>query len=63
MSLPMKSLREAAAQLGMQEKEIRALVDMGKVRSVMKKGMPMFAPDELAKIARQRKTIPESAKK
>lgn len=63
MPLPMKTLREVSAQLGIPEKEIRAMVDLGKVRSVLKKGVPMFAPDELAKLARQRKTLPESAKK
>lgn len=63
MPLPMKTLREVSTQLGIPEKEIRAMVDLGKVRSVLKKGVPMFAPDELAKLARQRKTLPESAKK
>jgi predicted site-specific integrase-resolvase len=59
----MKSLREAAAELGIPEKEIRAMVDLGKVRAVMRKGGLAFAPDEIAKIIRQRKTLPESAKK
>lgn len=63
MPLPMKTLREAAALLGIPEAEIRALVDMGKVRSVRKNGAPTFAPDEIAKIARQRKTLPDSLKK
>lgn len=63
MPLPMKTLREASAALGIPEAEIRALVDLGKVRAVLKKGVPTFAPDEIAKIARQRKTLPESAKK
>lgn len=63
MPLPMKSLREAAAELGIPEKEIKAMVDLGKVRSVMRKGGMAFAPDEIAKIIRQRKTLPESAKK
>ncbi|TXT36478.1 MAG: hypothetical protein FD138_963 [Planctomycetota bacterium] len=63
MPLPMKSLREAAAELGIPEKEIKAMVDLGKVRAVMKKGGLAFAPDEIAKIIRQRKTLPESAKK
>ena len=63
MPLPMKTLREASAELGISEKEIRALVDLKKVRAVMKKGMPTFAPDEIAKMIRQRKTLPESAKK
>ncbi len=63
MPLPMKTLREAAAQLGLPEAAIRALVDMGKVRAVMKQGLPTFAPDELAKMVKQRKTLPESMKK
>ena len=63
MPLPMKTLREAAATLGMPEIEIRALVDMGKVRAIRKNGVLVFAPDEIARIARQRKTIPESGKK
>lgn len=62
MPLLMKSLQEAAIELGMPEKEIKAMVDLGKVRSVMKRGKLYFAPDELAKIKRLRKTIPESAK-
>ncbi|MBI5757213.1 MAG: hypothetical protein HZA46_01695 [Planctomycetales bacterium] len=61
MPLPMKTLREASIDLGMPESEIRAMVSFGKVRAVMKKGNPTFAPDELAKIRRQRKTLPESA--
>jgi hypothetical protein len=63
MPLPMKTLREASSALGMSESEIRALVDLGKVRAVLKKGVPTFAPDEIAKIIRQRKTLPESQKK
>mgnify|MGYP003350439630 CR=1 FL=1 len=63
MPLPMKSLRETAAELGIPEKEIKAMVDLGKVRAVLKKGGLAFAPDEIAKIVRQRKTLPESAKK
>lgn len=63
MPLPMKSLRQAAAELGIPEAEIKAMVDLKKVRAVMKKGVPTFAPDEIAKIIRQRKTLPESAKK
>jgi hypothetical protein len=57
----MKSLREVSARLGMSEAEIRALVQMNKVRAVFKKSGLMFAPDEIAKIERQRKTLPESA--
>lgn len=63
MPLPMKTLREASVQLGIPEAEIRALVQMGKIRAVMKKGVPTFAPDEIAKLLRQRKSLPESAKK
>jgi hypothetical protein len=63
MPLPMKNLREASALLGIPENEIRAMVQMGKMRSVLKKGVPMFAPDELARHMRQRKTLTESMKK
>jgi hypothetical protein len=62
MPLPMKTLQEAAAELGMSEREIKTMVDLGRVRAVMKRGKLYFAPDELAKIKRLRKTIPESAK-
>lgn len=61
MPLPLKTLREVSARLGMPEAEIRALVDMNKVRAVFKKTGLMFAPDEIAKIERQRKSLPESA--
>ncbi|HUE14111.1 MAG TPA: hypothetical protein VMR25_08105 [Planctomycetaceae bacterium] len=61
MPLPMKTLREVSARLGMPEAEIRALVDLKRVRAVLKKTGLMFAPDEIAKIERQRKTLPESA--
>ena len=63
MPLPLKSLREVSARLGMTEAEIRALVQMNKVRAVLKKTGLMFAPDEIAKIERQRKSLPESALK
>lgn len=63
MPLPMKTLREAAIELGMSESEIRAMVDMKKIRAVLKKGIPTFAPDEIARLKRQRKTVPESAAK
>jgi excisionase family DNA binding protein len=63
MPLPMKTLSEAAQLLGIPEKEIKAMVDMGKIRAVMRNGVPRFAPDEIAKLSRQRKTLPESAKK
>jgi hypothetical protein len=61
MPLPLKTLREVSARLGMPEAEIRALVQMSKVRAVLKKTGLMFAPDEIAKIERQRKSLPESA--
>lgn len=61
MPLPMKTLREVSVQLGMSEAEIRALVNLNKVRAVFKKSSLMFAPDEIAKIERQRRTLPESA--
>ncbi|MSR60100.1 MAG: hypothetical protein EXS05_21080 [Planctomycetaceae bacterium] len=60
MPLLLKTLREASVELGMPESEIKTLVDLKKVRAVMKKGKLNFAPDELAKIKRQRKTLPES---
>jgi hypothetical protein len=61
MPLPLKTLREVSARLGMSEAEIRALVDLKRVHAVFKKTGLMFAPDEIAKIERQRKTLPESA--
>jgi hypothetical protein len=63
MPLPLKTLREVSARLGMPEAEIRALVQMNKVRAVMKNKGLMFAPDEIAKIERQRKSLPESTLK
>ncbi|MFM9959765.1 MAG: hypothetical protein ACKV2Q_00900 [Planctomycetaceae bacterium] len=63
MPLPMKTAREASALLGIPENEIRAMIDMGKVRAVMKNGVPRIAPDEISKLAKQRKTLPESGKK
>ena len=63
MPLPMKTLREAAAELNMPESEIKTLVDLHKVRAIFKKGKLLFAPDELAKIKRLRKSLPESALK
>ena len=62
MPLAMKTLREASAELGIPEAELKTMVDLRKVRAVLKKGMPTFAPDEIAKIKRLRKTVPESAK-
>jgi hypothetical protein len=61
MPLQMKTLSEASAELGMPESEIKTLVDLHKVRAVMKKGKFLFAPDELAKMKRLRKSLPESA--
>jgi hypothetical protein len=63
MPLQLKTLREVSARLGMPEAEIRALVQMNKVRAVLKKQGLMFAPDEIGKIERQRKSLPESALK
>ena len=37
-------------------------VDLRKIRAIMKRGKLYFAPDELAKIKRLRKTVPDSAK-
>ena len=62
MPLAMKTLREASAELGIPEAELKTMVDLKKVRAVLKKGVPMFAPDEIAKLKRLRKTVPESAK-
>ena len=61
MPLPMKTLREASVELGIPEAEIRTMVQLQKVRAVLKRGALMFAPDELAKIKRLRKSLPESA--
>lgn len=62
MPLPMKTLKEVAAELGISETEIRAMVQLSKVRGVMRRGQLVFAPDEVARLKRQRKTLPESAK-
>jgi hypothetical protein len=62
MPLAMKTLREVAAELGIPEAELKTMVDLKKVRAVLKRGVPMFAPDEIAKLKRLRKTVPESAK-
>jgi len=61
MPLPLKTLREASIELGIPESEIRMLVESKKVRALLKKGRLAFAPDEIARIKRQRKTLPESA--
>ena len=63
MPLPTKTLREAAVELGMPEQEIRALIQMNKIRAVFKKGTFHIAPDEMGKLKRERKTLPESAVK
>lgn len=63
MPLAMKTLREAAIELGMPENELRLLVDLRKARAVMKKGVLTFAPDELARIRRLRKTVVDSGSK
>lgn len=61
MPLPLKTLSEVSAELGIPEAEIKAMVQMGKIRGLLKKGKLSFAPDEIAKIKRQRKSLPESA--
>lgn len=61
MPLPMKTLKEAAVELGIPEREIRAMVDMKKIRAVWRKNQLTIAPDEIVKIKRLRKTLPESA--
>lgn len=60
MPLPMKTLREAAMELGMPESEIKVMIDLRKIRAVWKKNQLTIAPDEIAKIRRLRKTLPES---
>ena len=63
MPLPLKTLQEASVELGIPEAEIRTMVDLRKVRAVFKRGKLVFAPDELAKIKRLRKTLLESVVK
>lgn len=63
MPLPTKTLKEAAAELGIAEAELRAMIDLGKVRAVFRKGTHHIAPDEIQKLRRLRKTIPESSNK
>ncbi|MES2793131.1 MAG: helix-turn-helix domain-containing protein [Planctomycetota bacterium] len=63
MPLPTKTLREVAAEFGIPEAEIRALIDLGKIRAVFKKGTFLIAPDEIVKLRRERKTIPDSSSK
>ena len=62
MPLPMKTLRQASGEIGIPESELRMMVDLKKVRSVLKNGVLTFAPDEIARIKRQRKTLQDSAK-
>lgn len=61
MPLPMKTIREAAAQLGMPENEIKAMIDLKKIRAVLKNGVATIAPDEMGRLQRMRKTLPPSA--
>lgn len=61
MPLPVKTLREVSMELGIPESEIKAMVDMRKINAAYKQGKLTFAPDEIAKIKRQRATLPESA--
>jgi hypothetical protein len=53
----MKTLKEAAAELGIPEAELRVMVQTNKVPAVMRKGTLCIAPDALARISRQRKTV------
>jgi len=61
MPLPMKTLREAAAELGIPEAELRVMVESKKVRASMRKGSLCIAPDELAKVRKLRKTTYDTA--
>ncbi|HUQ70977.1 MAG TPA: hypothetical protein VM165_15725 [Planctomycetaceae bacterium] len=61
MPLPMMTLREAAAELGVPEAELRVMIESKKIRASMRKGSLCIAPDELAKIRRLRKTTYDSA--
>jgi hypothetical protein len=63
MPLAMKTLQEASRELGIPEAEIKAMADMKKVRAIIKRGSYLFAPDEIAKIKRLRRSLPESAVK
>jgi hypothetical protein len=63
MPLMLKTIREVSAELGIAEAELQTMVRSGKVRAVFKKGKMQFAPDEVARIKRTRKTLPESAVK
>jgi hypothetical protein len=57
MPLPMKTLKEAAADLGIPEAELRVMVQTNKVKAVMRKGTLCIAPDALARISRLRRTM------
>jgi hypothetical protein len=61
MPLPMRTLREAAAELGIPESELRVMVESKKIRASMRKGSLCIAPDELAKIRKLRKTTYDTA--
>jgi len=63
MPLPTKTLREVSVEFGIPEQEIRAMIDLGKIRAVFRKGTFLIAPDELVKLRRDRKTLPDSAVK
>jgi|GEM_PF-795940 len=60
MPLTMKTLKQVSAELGIPEKEIKAMVDMRKIRAIWKQSQLVIAPDEIARIRKMRKTIPES---
>lgn len=62
MPLPLKTLQEVSAELGIPEAELKAMVQLQKIKGMLKKGRLFFAPDEIAKIKRLRKTIPDSVK-
>jgi hypothetical protein len=62
MPLPMKTLREVAAEVGIPEAELRVMVDSKKVRAFMRQGQLTIAPDEIAKMKRLRKTLQDSAR-
>ena len=53
MPLALKTLQEVSMELGIPEAELKALVQMQKIRGMMKRGKLVFAPDEIAKINKQ----------
>ena len=63
MPLPTKTIKEVSAEFGIPEAEIRALIDLRKIRAVFRKGTWVIAPDEIIRLRRERKTLPESAVK